>query len=78
MAASIDFSRMVSGELTKCLVRIKPPQNFQKEDIRTNGPNIIITDANNRGSHRALFYSFISVVEEFEVPEVYGPEFNMQ
>lgn len=45
---SIDFSKMVKGELTKCIVRVKPPTNFQKEDVRINGPNIVLTDPNGR------------------------------
>lgn len=44
---SIDFSKYVLGEAVRCMVRIKPPSNFQKEDVRINNQTVILTD-NNR------------------------------
>ena len=45
----IDFSKYVKGEEVKCIVRIKPPTNFQKEDVRLSNQHVILTDQNNRG-----------------------------
>jgi hypothetical protein len=50
----------VKGEPLMPIVRIKPATNFQREDLRINNQNIILTDPNNR------------ILEEFEVPEAYG------
>ncbi|CAD8184449.1 unnamed protein product [Paramecium octaurelia] len=61
---SVDFAKQVLGEPLRCIVRIKPPSNFQKEDVRINNQQILLTD-NNR------------ILEEFECPEAYGPEFSM-
>lgn len=52
----------IRGELLRAIVRIKPATNFQREDLRINNQTIILTDPNNR------------ILEEFEVPEAYGPE----
>ena len=49
MSAAIDFSKYIKGEPVKVVVRIRPPTNFQKEDIRINNSTIILTDQNNRG-----------------------------
>ncbi|CAD8069428.1 unnamed protein product [Paramecium primaurelia] len=56
----------VKGELLMPIVRIKPATNFQREDLRINNQNIILTDPNNR------------ILEEFEVPEAYGQEVGLE
>lgn len=47
---SVDFLKLVKGEDVRCIVRIKPTTNFQKEDVRIINQNIILTDANNRST----------------------------
>ena len=48
-----DYSKLISGDPLKCIVRVKAPTNFQREDIKVIGSKdhntISITDANNRG-----------------------------
>jgi hypothetical protein len=45
---SIDYSKIILGEPLKCIVRIKPPTNFQREDIKLIGNTISLMDPNNR------------------------------
>jgi len=62
---ALDYSKIVQGDQLKTIVRIKPPTNFQREDVKLIGNIISLTDANNR------------VLEEFNVTEAYGPEFSI-
>ncbi|KRX05294.1 P-loop containing nucleoside triphosphate hydrolase [Pseudocohnilembus persalinus] len=69
MSSQTDYSKLIIGDPVKCIVRVKAPVNFQREDIKVMGTKdrntVSITDANNR------------VLEEFDVQEAYGPEFNI-
>ena len=64
-----EFKSLVKGEPTKCFVRIRPILNFQKEDIKVNDKNLILTDANNRSNNFIYL-----VLQEFQFPEIYDAE----
>jgi hypothetical protein len=44
MSSFINYLQEINGENTLSLVRIKPPMNFQKEDVRIINNNIILSD----------------------------------
>ncbi len=66
---SIDYSKIILGEPLKCIVRIKPPTNFQREDIKIIGNTVSLMDANNRSkkynhtisSHEKQFLQNIAI-----------------
>ncbi len=43
-----DYSKIISGEPLKTIVRVKPPSNYLREDIKIMGSNVSLLDANNR------------------------------
>jgi hypothetical protein len=47
---SFDYNRIITGQPSKCIVRVKPPTNFQKEDVKITGNTISLTDSNNRSN----------------------------
>lgn len=48
MSYKSNLSKIVSGELVRCVVRLKPNTGIQKEDIKVLNNNISLVDANNR------------------------------
>jgi hypothetical protein len=44
----MNYKKIIKGEAVRCIVRIKPAVNFQREDLRIHNKNIILTDQNNR------------------------------
>ena len=61
----LDYSKIIIGEPVRCVVRVKPPTNFQREDVRVMGNTLTITDANNRSFFKLKLFL---VIEEFDVP----------
>ena len=43
-----DYTKIISGEPLKTIVRVKPPSNYLREDIKIMGTNLSLLDANNR------------------------------
>lgn len=43
-----DYTKIIVGEPLKTIVRVKPPSNYLREDIKIMGSNISLLDANNR------------------------------
>ncbi|EGR27555.1 kinesin-like protein, putative [Ichthyophthirius multifiliis] len=62
---SLEYQKIIKGTPLKTIVRIKPPTNFQREDVKLTGNTISLTDANNR------------IIEEHDCSEVYGPETDL-
>lgn len=43
-----DYSKIISGEPIKTIVRIKPPANYSREDLKVTPNKISLLDQNNR------------------------------
>ncbi|EAS00321.3 kinesin motor catalytic domain protein (macronuclear) [Tetrahymena thermophila SB210] len=59
---SFPYQNIIKGNPIRTLVRVIPPSNFQREDVKIMANTISLTDSNQR------------IIEEHDCQEVYGPE----